>query len=285
MTDRTQDHDVESTTDRDAEPAESDAGAGTRDEPPGDDDERDRSHVDDAETESTLESALESDADRTASTFLALEDELGPTASALEDGTGTIRAQVVDADVVESAVVPDDYPWEIETADALALALEIGDSSVRTYFAWPERGTNERLSRLLSVLDVPPDSFAELHGRQLLVTVEEGYFVPVVPPTRPRGSPHALPGVYAGLVFNVAFFAVLLTGTFFQPWLLVPFVLINLLVLPGAVAFDGWYLRTRTDWGQGPWFWATLSALPGLNLLTTALYLRYRSQARSLEDP
>ncbi|WP_049925191.1 hypothetical protein [Halopiger goleimassiliensis] len=277
MTDRTRDHDVESTTQSDAEDAASPDRA-----------ESDRDDVDDAgsqdDQEPNLETALESDADETATTFLELEAELGPTASGLEAGTETIRAQVVDAAVVDGGVVPDDYPWEIETAEALALDLEIGSDSVTTYFAWPETGTNERLSRLLSALDIPADSFAELHGKRLLVTVEDGYFVPVVPPTRPRGSPTALPGIYAGLAFNLAFFASLLTDFLFQPWLLVPFLLVNLLVLPAAVAYDGWYLRTQTDWGQGPWFWAVLSALPGLNLLSIPLYLRYRSQARPLED-
>ncbi|MCU4741832.1 hypothetical protein [Natronoglomus mannanivorans] len=241
--------------------------------------------------------------DETASSFLELESEMGPTGPDPATGTGTesgasgsghigseagtetIRAQIVGAERVSSDVVPHDYPWQIKATDALALELEIREQTVTAFFAWPAEGPSDRFARLLTVLEIPPDSFASLHGERLLVTLEDGYYVPVIPSTRPRGSPAGVYGVYAGLAFTLAFAALALTGALFDLWLVVLFVLVTLLVLPVATAIDGWYLRTQTDWGQGPWFWAVLAAIPGLNVLSSLLYLRTRRRARPLHDP
>jgi hypothetical protein len=57
---------------------------------------------------------------------------------------------------------------------------------------------------------------------------------------------------------------------------------VNFLLLPVASYLDGWYLRTQTDWGQGPAFWAILSMIPGVNFVSVPLYLRSRRKATRL---
>ena len=60
--------------------------------------------------------------------------------------------------------------------------------------------------------------------------------------------------------------------------------LVNFVLLPYATYRDASYLRGHSDWEQGPPFWATLSMVPGLNVLVSALYLRSRRNAWFLGD-
>jgi len=60
------------------------------------------------------------------------------------------------------------------------------------------------------------------------------------------------------------------------------FLLVTLVVLPLFTYRDAWYLRTHSDWEGGPAFWATLAMIPGVNLLSTALYLLARGRATYL---
>ncbi|MEF8779994.1 MAG: hypothetical protein V5A46_04895, partial [Haloferacaceae archaeon] len=64
--------------------------------------------------------------------------------------------------------------------------------------------------------------------------------------------------------------------------LVVPFLAVNLLLLPWATYRDAMYLRTHSDWGQGPPFWGALSTIPVLNVGVSALYLWSRSRVRFL---
>lgn len=231
--------------------------------------------------------------DEVATSFFELEKELSPTVpeqspSELE---GTIRGQVVDAGRVSGDTVPEDYPWTVATTEAIVIELSVSDGAipeeqVSVYFPLRKNGgVDERLARFLDAVGVTAGSFADLHGQTVLVTVEDGYPVPVIPPSAPTGSAAGIYGIYAGLLFNLVFFGMALTlGTAILPYLVV-FLVVNLLVLPVSTAVDAWNLRTTTDWRQGPWFWATLAAFPVLNVLTTVAYLYTRRSARSLADP
>ncbi len=59
-------------------------------------------------------------------------------------------------------------------------------------------------------------------------------------------------------------------------------LLVSIVCLPIATYLDAWHLRTHTDWGQGPAFWAMLSMLPGVNILTLLAYLWSRRRATLL---
>lgn len=232
------------------------------------------------------ESLRSLDEDAAATSFLDLEAELAAEADgvgpAVEDGT---YGQVVDATRVDADVVPADYPREIDADTAVALDLSLPDGRERTaFFAWPGDDEDAPLARLLAALEIPLDSFADLYGKRLLLTVDGGYVLPAVPPSTPRGSPAGVYGVVAGLAVNLLALGLAVAGSSLLVWLpfVVLFLLVNLLALPLSTYADGWHLRTRTDWDQGPAFWALLSMLWGVNVVVSAAYLYSRRSAQPL---
>lgn len=199
-----------------------------------------------------------------------------------------LRGQAVDVDRIAASAVPDDFPHDIAGADALALTLEIDHTdgeTATTYFGWPEAEDDDRLRRLLAVRNLGLDRFAELHGEQILLAVEGGHVVPVLPSEEPRGDSRAYAGVLAGLLPSLLIFlggllnagGVLFTQTFVLVWLVATFLL-----LPVSVYLDAWHLRTTTDWEGGPLFWAALCVIPGLNVMAVAAYLLLRQSAEPL---
>lgn len=224
------------------------------------------------------------DLDRSAETFLDLESDLAEAdGDELPDDLG--YGLVVDAERVDVSAVPSDYPWTVTTGSALALTLEHGRTgrTVTAYFAWPpEEG--DRLDRLLAVAGIDAEAFAELHGTQILLTVEDRQVVPFVPPAPPRGSTDGKYAVLGGLGFNLLTLAgvALGVGVVSSLWFLLVFLLVNLLVIPGGTALDARHLRSHTDWDQGPAFWGLLSAMPFANVLVSVLYLRSRTATRPI---
>jgi hypothetical protein len=238
----------------------------------------------DSEEMAELESELSEEGfDHAAESFIEVEEELQGTAEGMRG-----RGQAIDVEKVPASEVPEDFPAKIETEHALALRLsmiEANDQTVVTYFEWPEQGTDERLARLMELKDVPPDRFADLHGEKILLTIEEGYYMPVIPSEEPRGDDRAVYGIYAGLAPSVLILlagligatGAIATGSFFLLW-----VIATVIVLPISVYMDAWDLRTSTDWDGGPLFWTFMSAIPGFNMLAVPLYLLSRSNAEPL---
>lgn len=255
------------------------------------DDEREAERTVERTADSAADSAA--DAERAADAFLELEGELGADDPPREDPTTGL---VVDAETVPAGEVPASYPLDATTDSVLALTVETaGGRTVTDYFEWPDDGTvdpDSRLGRLLAAAGVSADSFADIYGRRLpLERVGDRYTV-FVPPERPRGSGDWSLGVAGGLAFNAAVLGLAALGAAglavggLLSALTIPFFVVNLVALPYATYRDATYLRSHSDWGQGPPFWATLSMVPGLNVLVSALYLRSRSKARFLaEEP
>lgn len=234
------------------------------------------------EHDPTIESLDSAQAvDDRASSFLDLESQLVDKGPGVEPGT---YGQVIDAARVEASAVPEDYPRQIDTETAVALVLTLPDGRERTaFFAWPE-DDDAALGRLLAALDIPRESFAQLYGKRLLLTVEGGYVLPEVPDTLPRGSDSGYYGVTGGLGFNLLFLFGLAAGisAVTSAGFVMAFLLVNLLAIPMATSLDAWHLRSSTDWDQGPWFWAMWSAIPVFNVAVAAAYLYFRRQAKPL---
>lgn len=232
-----------------------------------------------------------SEFDGAAERFLELESQLdaGPDAT----GVGLI----VDAERVDAASVPADYPLSGDPTEALALTVEAGDRRVQTYLAWPggeatvaewrrEDEADAALSRLLAAMDV---ELGDLYGRRVPVERVDGHLRVVVPSETPRSSGDWGVGVVLGQVLNAGLLGLVglaaAGGGGVAP-LLVAWLLVSVVWLPYATWKDAWYLRTHSDADEGPAFWATLSALPGPNLLAGLAYLRRRGRARFLgEEP
>lgn len=223
--------------------------------------------------------------------FLELEAELAATDAATEPRDGRPVGLVVGAETVPADAVPDSYPTTVTTESALELRVVLRDSERTTvYLDWPEEGVDPEsaLGRLLAALDIPADDFAELYGETLLLERERGHYTVLLPPEPPRGSGRWVLGVAGGLAFNTAVLGLLglaaagvSVGGLLSA-LLVPFLVVNLLVLPWATYRDATYLRTHSDWSQGPPFWGALSMIPLANVGVSALYLWSRSRARFL---
>lgn len=250
---------------------------------------------DSREGERTITTTTESAADpeTAADSFLELEGELEADAAPPARRTSGL---VVDAETVSADRVPSTYPHDVATDEVLALTLEVGDGrETSAYLEWPDDGTvdpDSRLGRLLAATGVAPDAFADLYGRELLLERVGEHLVVYVPPDAPQGSGDWALGVAGGLAFNVAMLglAALAVGgvPLALPWTFVTvlFLVVNLAVLPWATYRDATYLRSHSDWEQGPPFWAVLSMVPGLNVAVSALYLRSRRRARFLgEEP
>ncbi len=239
----------------------------------------------DSDVAAELSEALaeEPDVDSAATSFLDVEDELDRPIEGRQ-----IRGRAVDVDRVPGSEVPDDYPAEIRTEDALALYLELTGTdggTVVTYFGWPDGGSDGRLAKLLDLRDVPGDRFADLHGERILLEARNGHYVPVLPSEEPRGDERGLYGVLAGLGVNVLLaFAMMFGfgGVAASTGFVVLWLVANLVLLPVATYLDAWNLRTTTDWDGGPLFWAALSAIPALNVVVATFYLIARGNAEPI---
>jgi len=217
---------------------------------------------------------------------LPAEPLVSPPETDGEDEGKTFTATVDEITRVPADEVPADYPVPIETTQALAAHLTVEGSETPTflvYFEPPARGPDDRLARLLSLAGGDPDDPDTLVGRSLLLTIAEGYYLPVIPEESPRGTALAVYGVFAGLapsllVALVGLFSpgasFLGTSVFLLTWAVATF-----LVLPVSLYFDAWNLRTTTGWRGTPRKWAAMAAVPGLNVLAVPLYLIARENA------
>ena len=236
--------------------------------------------------ESTAEADRTAGADRTADAFLELEAELDADTGPASDRAAGL---VVDAATVPADRVPDGYPLAADAEEVLSLTLAVdAGRETMAYLAWPSDGTVDpasRLGRLLAATGVQPDAFADLYGQRLLIERVGEHDTVYVPSDRPQGTGGWSLGVAGGLAFNLAFVGLvglaaagLPLGGLLTPLTLL-FLLVNLVVLPYATYRDARYLRSHSDWEQGPPFWAALAMVPGLNVASSLLYLRSRARA------
>ena len=217
---------------------------------------------------------------------LPAEPLVSPPETDGEDEGKTFTAAVDEITQVSADEVPADYPVTIETTQVLAAHLTVEGTETPTflvYFEPPARGPDDRLARLLSLAGADTDDPDTLVGRSLLLTIAEGYYMPVIPEEPPRGTALAVYGVFAGLapsllVALVGLFSpgasFLGTSLFLLTWAVATF-----LVLPVSLYFDAWNLRTTTGWRGTPRKWAAMAAVPGLNVLAVPLYLIARENA------
>lgn len=199
------------------------------------------------------------------------------------------RTKVIGVEQVPAENVPEGFPVAIETTDALALTLELLDSegeTVLTYFEWSEAEASERLATLLELTGVSADRLGELEGTRLLVTVEAGYFLPVLPKGGLAGDGRAVYALAAGMVSPAL---VTLSGIFqlgsgivFSTPFVVLWLLSTLLVVPLALYVEGRYRQTRTDWDGSPLLWAALSVFPMVEIVVVPLYLFSRANDEPL---
>lgn len=259
---------------------EADSHGETADDSQGTASDNDTKNAEVAELEAQLS---DEEFDHAAESFIEVEQELQGVNDSIRG-----RGQAIEVEKVPAEEVPDEFPVEIDSENALALRLsmvEAEEETIVTYFEWPEEETGDRLAQLLELNDISPDRFANLHGKNILMTIEDGYYVPVLPDEKPRGDDRAIYGILAGLAPNflillaglVGALGSVVSGPFFLLWVIMTFI-----VLPVSVYLDAWDLRTSADWDGGPLFWAFLAVIPVINVVAVPLYLLSRMNAEPL---
>jgi hypothetical protein len=203
-----------------------------------------------------------------------------------EDEGEQFAAVVRNIERVSASEVPTEYPVAIETAQAIAVRLTVRGTETPVfvcYFEPTDRGPDDRLARLLTVAGAPDDDAEGLLDNELLLTISEGYYVPVVPDGEPRGSETAVLGIFAGLAPSAVIGLVgifspgaefITTTPFVAGWFVATFLL-----LPLSLYLDSLSLQTTTNWTGRPRKWAIMAALPGLNIIIVPLYLIARENA------
>jgi len=133
---------------------------------------------------------------------------------------------------------------------------------------------------LVWYLDAAGLELRELYGRAGRLVAAGGPTPLATPAEAPRGSNRWYGGVIGGAALTAGLAAALpAASATLGPPLGLLWGALTLVGLPYAVYRDAWYVRTHSDWDGGPLFWATLSALPFLNLVSVAGYLYSRSRA------
>lgn len=209
--------------------------------------------------------------DRRAEEFLELEATLrqveGTEGSPTEmRTTGTVttarRVSVVD--------VPETYPASIDTPAAVAFDVELDSGRETTVYAeWPETFTAESpLARLLSSLDLSPDSFADLNGAEVPLARIDSRYVLDLPSSSATDRSHRW--VYAIIACLVGWGVV---------WLANPsggLILLAWTMLPLVTYFDLMYVREASDWTPRRYLWPLLMAVWIINVPAALVYLYKR---------
>lgn len=201
-----------------------------------------------------------------------------------EDEGKQFTAVVREIERVPVSEVPTEYPINIETTEAVAVKLTVRKTDEPVfvcYFEPSDRGPDDRLTRLLAVAGVSDDE--GLIGNELLLTIAEGYYLPVVPDDELRGNAKAVYGIFTGLLPSAVIGLVGIfspgatfvgTTPFVVGWLAATFLL-----LPLSLYLDALNLQTTTNWTGRPQKWAAMAVIPGLNVVIVPLYLIARENA------
>ncbi len=231
----------------------------------------------------------DSTVDRAAESFLALEASIGDH----RGEAGRLVGLAEDVERISAADIPAGYPRTITTDEAIRLRVgpELagendtdGETAGSVYVEWPPSDGGE-LARLLALRGIDAADFGDLHGERVPLAVEDGFLVLRLPPGGNRGDSRGVYGILTGLAVNV--FAITFTvvgagAVLGAVPILLGLAVLNFVILPIATYLDARHLLTTTDWRQGPLFWATLAAIPLVNVLSSVAYLGTRRRAEEL---
>lgn len=223
---------------------------------------------------SSVEVEPSDDHERRAEEFFELEAALRRVEGAEDAPTETRTTGAVTAvRRTSAAAVPGTYPGSIETPEVLAFDVRTSSGDETTvYIEWPETFAAETpLARLLSSLDLSPDSFADLHGGEVpLARIDERYVLDL--PSSPV-TDRSDRWVYAIAACLVMWGVILLAnpsgGLILLVWTLLPLV----------TYFDLRYVREVSDWEPHRFLWPLLAAVWIVNVPAGVLYLYKRGRA------
>lgn len=234
--------------------------------------------------------------EETVDEFFRLESELQEIARAgraTPEVAGAESGLVLDVSRVPRTELPVDYPVPTSGERALALALELDTGHERTVFLdWPDEGGDlDQLTGLLARAGVSFDSFADLYGSRVPVTVVGDFLVvPVqgqVAEAVATGSQTAaaddgatdsetagqLVGMTA-LSFLWVIFVAALGST--DPAVAAGACVVVGFLLLGATVEDASHVATETAWSPSDWWTLAVAVFPPF---AYPAYLWRRTQA------
>lgn len=213
--------------------------------------------------------------------FLELEQELSTgTKSAKTYEQGNIAK----AAKVPATEVPDNYPVQIRTRQALHLDVETPDGeTVATYLEWPsEDEDSDHVERLLDALGRSHDEFANVYGDRVALDAEDGWHGIDLERTAALRSARLASGdesldttrkLLAGAI-AVAVAGISLTNPL--PDLGAPLMLLSWVAIPALLYYDGKRVEESTHWSPERLRWAAGGLIPLFNVSVGIAYLLER---------
>lgn len=218
--------------------------------------------------------------EKVAERFMRLEDEIRESSSTVRSDGEVLKGEIRDVKRVPSEEIPNDYPVDIETEEALGFTIKTSqDKSVSVYMNWFDDKTNRKnslISDLLKMHNIQETQISDLYGKEVLLESENNH-LRLKTPDNPRKGKTRYSAILPSLL--IGYFALFLgIQTTIIPFSigLVMFTITIFLVLPFFVYQDSWKLRNMSKWEGGPLFWATVSMLPIINIFTTLMYISQR---------
>lgn len=245
--------------------------------------------------------ALDTEFDEQAEELLELEAELSSVPGAEMDPDEQYEAgMVVGAERVGVTDVPNTYPASFRSPNVLRLDVQLNPNRrTSVYLDWPDQLTGETpLDRLLSIVDVPAHSFADVLGREIPVQRDGSHYVVDLdgstaheprqamdrPTTTSDDSDTTSPywfylvvGCYAswlGVILSIALIDHLLPDLFQGVVIFLAWVF-----LPIGTYYDSKHIGASSDWSPNKWIWSAVSFVWYLNIPLMLVYLFKRHQA------
>lgn len=244
--------------------------------------------------------SLDAGFDAQAEELLELESELSSIAGTEMDPNEQYESGiVVGAERVLFDDVPDTYPKIILSPHVLRVDVQLSpDREASVYIAWPEQLTGDTpLDQLLSAVDVPAHSFADILGREIPVERDGSHYIvdleyeshntSTAEETDGSSEDPVVESLDDSAPTSSYWYYVVITC--FSTWVLVfplneydimiDIVIFTWIIFPVAVYFDGQYVRERSNWTPHKWIWSVLSLILFLNVPAVFVYLIKRHQA------
>lgn len=220
---------------------------------------------------------LETDYDKQAEDLLKLEGELQALDGSEADlsqsyETGTVVA----AERILTSEVPNSYPEQINTPYALSIGVQLDpDRKTTVYLEWPETLEEDtQITRLLTLLDISPGSFADILGREIPLERVKSRYIVYLPSEIEDVSSNWYYGIIGCLSLWIFFFIFLPENAIVGGLLLLAWF-----GLPLATYFDSKYLKSRSTWNPNKWFWTVAMFIWLINIPAAVVYLYKRHKA------
>lgn len=247
--------------------------------------------------------SLDTDFEEEAEELLELEAKLSSIPGAEIDPDERYESgMVVGAERVLFDDVPDTYPTDIDSLYALCLDVQLSSGrKTAVCLPWPDQITDDtELTRLLSSIDIPVHSFADILGREIPLERDGSHYVVNLDDDQSNGSigddkdsieerstADSMDDSDATSTLPSPYWHYVVIGCVIS-WMIVWVALNDITaglalvvegVFPLAIYFDSKYVRARSTWSPHKWLWPILSLIWVINIPAGIAYLAKRNQA------